>query len=240
VYVLPARPAFALAAGPWLGSLLERRGVQRAGFGLASTVALVTLGASIYLGLVRPEKMAELADRYAVTTLAPLGAIAGAVAVILFVLRPARGAYAWVAALAVVLVVQGFWINPMIDGARSGREFVETFERAAPPDTELGLVAYREQYLLYITRPITNFGHRRTSLDGDQEAYDAARWLNGSAGRVLVVDDLLKARCFRSSPAQPLGHANRRDWFLVSPPADTACDERGDPGAALQYSPFRR
>jgi hypothetical protein len=160
------------------------------------------------------------------------------VAVILIVLRPARGAYAWVAALAVVLGVQGFWINPMIDGARSGREFVETFERAAPPGAELGLLAYREQYLLYLTRPITNFGHRRTSLD--QEAYDAAHWLNGSAGRVLVVDDLLKAKCFSSSPAQPLGHANRRDWFLVSPPADAACDERGDPGAALQYPPFRR
>jgi 4-amino-4-deoxy-L-arabinose transferase-like glycosyltransferase len=240
VYVLPALPAFALAAGPWLGSLLERRGVQRVGFGLASTVALVTLGASIYLGLVRPEKMVELADRYDVATLAPLGVIAGAVALILVVLRPARGAYAWVAALAVVLLVQGFWINPMIDGARSGREFVETFERAAPPGAELGLAAYREQYLLYITRPITNFGHRRTSLDGDQEADDAAHWLNGSAARVLVVDDLLKAKCFGSSPAQSLGHANRRDWFLVSPPADAACDERGDPGAALQYSPFRR
>jgi hypothetical protein len=184
--------------------------------------------------------MAELADRYDVASLGPLVTIAAATGLALAALKPARGAYAWVAALAVVVVVQGFWINPMIDGARSGREFVETFERAAPAGAELGLVGYREQYLLYVTQPITNFGHRRASVERDQEAADAARWLNGSARRVLVVDDLLKALCFGSSPAQPLGHANRRDWFLVSPPADAACDERGDPGAALQYSPFPR
>ena len=240
VYVLPALPAFALAAGPWLDGLLRRQGVQRVGFALAAAVVVVTGAASTYLGLVRPDKLAELADRYDVASLGPLVTIAAATGLALAALKPARGAYAWVAALAVVVVVQGFWINPMIDGARSGREFVETFERAAPAGAELGLVGYREQYLLYVTQPITNFGHRRASVERDQEAADAARWLNGSARRVLVVDDLLKALCFGSSPAQPLGHANRRDWFLVSPPADAACDERGDPGAALQYSPFPR
>jgi 4-amino-4-deoxy-L-arabinose transferase-like glycosyltransferase len=240
VYVLPALPAFALAAGPWLEGLLGRRGVQRVGFALASIVAVVTGGASIYLGLFKPEKMAELADRYDVATLGPLVAIAVAVAALLIVLRPARGAYAWAATLAVIVLVQGVWINPMINGARSGRDFVEAFERAAPAGAEVGLVAYREQYLLYITRPITNFGHRRASVDGDQEADDAARWLSGAAGRVLVVDDIRKARCFAASPATPLGHANRREWFLVSAPADAACADRGDPGAALGYTPRRR
>jgi 4-amino-4-deoxy-L-arabinose transferase-like glycosyltransferase len=240
VYVLPALPAFALAASPWLGELLQRRGVQRVGFALAAIVAVVTGVASIYLGLVRPDKLAELADRYDVVSLAPLVAIAAAATLILAALRPARGAYAWVAVLAVVMLVQGLWINPMIDGARSGREFVAAFERAAPPGAELGLVAYREQYLLYITRPIINFGHRRASLDGNQEAYDAARWLDAAPGRVLVVDDTRRSECFASSPARPLGHANRQDWFLVSAPADAACAERGDLDAVLNYTPLPR
>ncbi len=240
VYVLPALPAFALATGPWLGALLERPAVQRVGFGLALFVAIVSGGAALYLGLFSPQTMAELAERYDVTSLAPLAAIGASVALILVLLRATRGAYAWVAALAVVSIVQGFWINPMINGARSGRDFVASFERAAPPGVELGLVAYREQYLLYITRPITNFGHRRVLREGDQEADDAARWLNAAAARVLVVDDVRRAQCFGVSAAVPLGHANRRDWFLVSAPADAACAERGDPEAVLVYQPASR
>jgi hypothetical protein len=136
-----------------------------------------------------------------------------------------------------VTCVQGFWINPMMNGARSGRDFVALVEAAVPPGSELGFLSYREQYLLYLTRPVTNFGHRRESRDGDQEAGDAARWLNEAPGRVLVVDDLRKAQCFAVAPAVALGHANRRDWYLVSPPADAACAERGDAGSIRFYSP---
>jgi 4-amino-4-deoxy-L-arabinose transferase-like glycosyltransferase len=241
VYVLPALPAFALAAGPWLGGLLERQGVQRMGFALATMVALVTGAASIYLGFARPDKLAQLADRYDVASVAPLVAIAAGTGLILGILGPSRGAYAWAATLALVVIVQGFWINPMMNSARSGREFVASFEQAAVPGTELGIVGYKEQYLLYLTRPITNFGHRRSRREGSQEADDAARWLNGAPGRALVVDDARRAQCFASATATtPLGEANGLDWFLVLPPADAACAERGDPAAALKYDPPRR
>ncbi len=240
VYVLPALPAFALAAGPFLAILWARRGVQRALFGLACLVPLATGAAVAYLGVLRPDKMAELAERYDVTSLAPLGLIAVASAAALLVLRPARGAYAWAAVLTLVTWVQGLWINPMINGARSGRDFVAAVEQAASPRSELGFLAYREQYLLYVTRPITNFGHRRVLREGDQEVDDAARWLNAAPGRELVVDDERRAQCFGAAPARPLGHANRRDWFLVSPPADEACAGRGDPEAVLVYVPPTR
>lgn len=240
VYVLPALPAFALAAGPFLADLWVRRGVQRALFWLAALVPLVAGMAVAYLGLLRPDKMAELAERYDVNSLAPLGLIAVAGAVALAWLRPSRGAFAWATVLAMVTWVQGFWINPMINGARSGRDFVATVERAASPTSELGFLAYREQYLLYLSRPITNFGHRRVLREGEQEVDDGARWLNAAPGRELVVDDVRRETCFAAAPAKSLGHANRRDWFLVAPPADEACAERGDPDAVLVYVPPRR
>jgi 4-amino-4-deoxy-L-arabinose transferase-like glycosyltransferase len=239
VYVLPALPAFALAAGPFLAALWARRGVQRALFWLACLVPVVTGAAVAYLGVLRPDKMAELAERYDVTSLAPLGLIAVASTAALILLRPARGAYAWAAVLALVTWVQGLWINPMINGARSGRDFIAAVEQAASPQSELGLLAYREQYLLYLTRPITNFGHRRVLREGEQEVDDGARWLNAAPGRELVVDDVRRTQCFGSAPATPLGHANRRDWFLVAAPADEACAERGDPEAVLVYVPPR-
>jgi hypothetical protein len=100
------------------------------------------------------------------------------------------------------------------------------------------MLAYREQYLLYLSRPITNFGHRRVLREGDQEVDDAALWLNAAPGRRLIVDDERRDRCFAAAPAVALGHANRRDWFLVSAPADAACASRGDPEAALVYRPY--
>jgi len=240
VYVLPALPAFALAAGPFLADLWARRGVQRALFWLAALVPLLSAAAVAYLGLLRPDKMAELAERYDVTSLAPLGLVAVAGGAVLAWLRPGRGALAWAAVLALVTWIQGLWINPMINGARSGRDFVATVEQAASPSSELGFLAYREQYLLYLTRPITNFGHRRVLREGEQEVDDGARWLNAAPGRELVVDDERRQQCFASAPAKSLGHANRRDWFLVAAPADPACAERGDPEAVLVYVPPRR
>jgi 4-amino-4-deoxy-L-arabinose transferase-like glycosyltransferase len=236
VYVLPALPAFALAVGPYLAALLARIRVQQALFGLATCVAATAGGAALYLGLVRPALMATLADRFGVTSYAPLVLIAVAAGAALAWLRPARGAYGWAATLCIVTAVQGLWINPMINGSRSSREFAAAVEKAVPADVEFGFVAYREQYLLYLTREITNFGHRRTR-EGDQEASDAAYWLNASVGRVLVADDVRRAQCFRTAPARPLGQANGREWFLISPPADAACAARGHPEAAIVYRP---
>lgn len=240
VYVLPALPAFALAAAPFLASLLARLPVQRALFWLAALVPAGAGAAVAYLAAIRPDKMAELAERYDVTSVGPLALIAAGGAAALLWARPGRGAYAWAAMLAIVTWVQGLWINPMINGARSGRDFIATVERASAPSTELGFLAYREQYLLYVSRPVTNFGHRRVLREGDQEVDDAALWLNTAPGRELVVDDVRRAQCFAAAPAKALGHANRRDWFLVVAPAEESCAQRGDPGSVLVYVPPRR
>ncbi len=236
VYVLPALPAFALVAAPWLVELLRERKPGRVLFWLAATVVALGALAALYLGVIRPDELESLAEQYGVTSIAPLVVIAAVCTALLVWLKPARGVLAWVATVTVVVVVQGLWINPMLNGARSGREFVALLESAAPPSAELGLISYREQYLLYTTRPVTNFGHRR--LDRAQEAYDAARWLNAAPDRRLVVDALQRAACFAAGPAMPLGRANRRDWFMVSPPADADCAGRGDPAAVFTYPPY--
>lgn len=239
VYVLPALPAFALAAAPWLAELLAKRGVQRACFALAALVGFLSAAAWLYLDVIRPEEMARLGERYGVSSTGPLLLIAAGIGIASVLLRPARGAFTWAASLAIVVAVQGLWINPMINGSRSGRGFVERVEAVAPADAELGMLAYREQYLLYLSRPITNFGHRRVLREGEQEVDDAARWLNAAPRRVLVVDEERRDRCFAAGAAVALGHANRSDWFLVSAPADAACAERGDPDAAILYRPYR-
>jgi 4-amino-4-deoxy-L-arabinose transferase-like glycosyltransferase len=236
VYVLIALPAWALAAGPHLPELWRRIGVQRVGFTLAALVAAVAGGVSAYLGWFRPDRLAELAQMYGVTSLGPLIVIAASAFLALVLLRQGRGLFAWAATLTAVVVVQGMWINPMIDGERSARDFIADVMRQVPAGTELGLHAYKEQFLLYVDRPTTNFGHARWR-EGRAEAEDAARWLNARPNRMLLIESGAKAQCFPDAPAIPVGRSARRQWFLVTAPAGAECAAAGRAAAARIYRP---
>lgn len=237
VYVLPALPAFALAAGAMLPGLWRRAGVQRVGFALAAVLALVAAGAAAYFGVLRPDKAQQLAERYDVVSLAPLVVIATAVLVLLVWLGPRRGLFAWGGALATLLVVQGLWINPMINGARSGRDFVAAVERTGADAADLALVGYKEQYLLYFTRPVISFGYRRWRTGGGDDE-DAAAWVSAGPDRWVLIEDQRRARCFAGSPARRVGEANRLSWYLVSAPASAACVAAGDASTARSYGPY--
>jgi 4-amino-4-deoxy-L-arabinose transferase-like glycosyltransferase len=236
IYVLPALPAFALAAAAVLLDACRRPAVQRVGYGLALSIAILAGVAAIWLGLIDPAKMAELGAQYDIRGPAPLVAIALASLAATLVIGPGRGLLAWAATLGLVLSIQGFWINPMIDGARSGRSLAARIEAAIPPGADLGLVDYPEALLLQLKRPTTNFGHRR-GREGDQELADAALWLAGARGRWLLVNASHRSRCLSEAPAISLGQAARRDWYLVSGQPDRGCAERGHPKAARSYRP---
>ncbi len=97
-----------------------------------------------------------------------------------------------------------------MNGQRSGRDFVRDALAQLNPKEQLALVAYKEQFLLYLDRPTVNFGHRRW-LEGAQESYDAALWLNAAPNRVLLVPEstLKKYPCFVVA-VTPVGVTSRR------------------------------
>jgi hypothetical protein len=109
-------------------------------------------------------------------------------------------------------------------------------EEASAGIPELGLVGAKEQYLLQLRRPSTNFGHGRWREDA-AEAADAAAWLAERPGRALLVNRKALEACFMAAPATDLGRANRQRWFLVAGPADPGCIERGDQSRARLYLP---
>jgi hypothetical protein len=106
------------------------------------------------------------------------------------------------------------------------------------PEEELALVAYKEQFLLYLDRPTVNFGHRRW-LEGPQESYDAAAWLNAAPNRVLLVPDKSLSPCFPSD-SQLAGRSSDDDWYLVRGPATSECAQKGDLKRAIPYAVDRQ
>lgn len=238
IYVLPALPAFALAAGSVLHNVWQRRGVQRTGYGLALLLVVTAGAGALYLAIVNPERMTGLREQFDIASPAPLVAIAFAGGIATLAVGPRRGLLAWAATVGIVVAIQGFWINPIIDGSRSGRNLARRVEAALPAGTELGLVDYPEALLLQLHQPTTNFGHRRAH-EGDQELWDAALWLASSPDRMLLVEGVLRARCLTAAPAIALGPAARRNWFLISGPPDRDCSVRGRASSARPYWPPR-
>lgn len=235
VYVLPAVPALAIACAPWLVAVSQHRGAQRTMFGIACAIAVVTLAGAIFM-LTNAHERHKLIDSYDIDAVIPLFAIGIAAAASCAAARPARGFAAYALSLAAALLIVSFWVNPVMNDTRSGADIARKVQSMSTGVRELGLVAYKEQYLLYLTRPVTNFGHARWR-EAEQEAADAAAWLAVSRDRALMVDQHALEKCFAAADAREIGIANRQRWFLVGGKADPECVAKGNPAAALLYEP---
>ena len=252
VYVLPALPAFVLAVAPLMvgtpgcPGLLTCAGVRRLSFFLTLGAVAATGGGVLWLATVGQDSLQHLAEQNGVASplslLWPLLTLAGVGALLLGVCGRRRAHWALAGLLWSGSVLQGCWINPLLDASRSGRAFMQQVEAAVPAGVELGVLNYREQFLLQATRPWVNFGHRRWR-EGAQEPYDAARWLMGGGHfgappRWLLVEGALLDECFAGSQHREIGHAGGQQWFLVTSPSAITCARRGNAAAALRYQPL--
>ena len=240
VYVLPAVPALALACAPWLSDIASRRRAQHALFGIPCAIAAICITTVIVIATNAHQRLRfmdfyELAPVDPVTPMLAIGILAILACIIA---RPARGFAAYAMTITTSLLVISFWLNPLLNDARSGASFMRQVQAMTIDVRELGLVAYKEQYLLYLTRPVTTFGHARWR-DAEQEAADAAAWLSAAPGRVLLVDQRIRDRCFAVADSRPVGAANGMQWSLVRGAADPACVNRGKLSAALFYQPAK-
>ncbi len=235
VYVLPAVPALAMAAAPWIPELLRAMATRRLAFVLACALALLAVLGTAYF-VIDAEAAARIAVRYGISPVLPLACVAAGASLAVGIFRERDAWLAYAGALAAVLVTVGIVVYPRIDAVRSGREFMARVEQASARVTELGLVGAKEQYLLQLRRPSVNFGHARWR-DKEGEAADAAAWLAQASGRALLVHARAREVCFGAAEAIDLGHANRQHWFLVSGQAEPGCVARGDLSRARLYVP---
>lgn len=235
VYVLPAVPAFVLACAPYMLELARRQAVQRVLFALVAVLGTTLAVAAVYV-VMEPAQRLEMSRTYGLDPLAPLILLSLVIGALCLLMRR-RGAFGlYASALCAVLMVVSFWLNPKLNAVRSGAAFVSQIENATDSGRELGWLAFKEQYLLHIQRPIVHFGHARWR-EAWQEAADAASWLNAKPNRQLIVTEFAKNACFPEAQAVALGSANRTQWFLLSGKTASSCTARGQVRAAHLYVP---
>jgi hypothetical protein len=225
----------AIAAAPYLPALYARRGVRWASLALGAVLVLLAVGVLI-VDASGNEKLRTQAAEQGVASLAPIAVIAGLGALAWLLALWKKPIVAWPAVLAAVALVWSYWITPTMDGQRSARDFILKAQALVPADTDLGLLAYKEQFLLYLNRPIVNFGHARWR-EGSQEAFDASAWLNEAPGRTLLIPESALTPCFVSTSKQPAGESSGDRWVLVRGEAEKSCADQGDRSRAIRYRP---
>lgn len=236
VYILPALPALALAASAHLPSLYRRVGVERASLALAAVLVvpalLLVLGR--FAGVDRIERVwaeIEVANTWPVVSFAVIAATLWGLA------KWRKPLLAWPLVLSCLTVHWGLAIAPQINAERSASGFMQSMLAQVPAGRELGLVGYKEQFLLYLDREVTNFGHARWR-EGNAEAEDAARWLaDDPTGRMLLVPEHLLAPCFEGNTRKLAGESSDDLWWFVEGLPQRECIARGNPSKAIRYRP---
>jgi len=225
IYIHPAVPALALASLPFLEEILAKKGVRIASivFAALAWVAGVVL---LFAPQVIPQALTFN------PTIWPFVLITGLLVALALWRKPVA---AYAAAIAGLAVWFSYFLAPQMNGERSGSDFTKAVMTQVMMDEQLALLAYKEQFLLYLDRPTVNFGHRRF-LEGPQEAYDASAWLNAEPQRVLLVPAEQLTPCFRKH-AWLAGEASGERWYLARSPAESSCAERGNAKRAIYYQP---
>lgn len=230
MYILPALPAVALAAAPFLAALVERRTFQRALLALCVALAALLLIVGIVALQAPPHAVRDFIVNRGLGTevhwlwvmLVAVGAL-GLSAALWF--KRAGATRAMACLLLAMWCGYGFVAHPVLDPTSSARALMVRARALAGPDVNIGLVAWKEQSLLQAVGPTEEFGYKQPA---ETQLRRAVTWLDSDPlhRRVLFSQPRGKKACFDESASgvELIGTANRRNWYLVARPAiDEKC-----------------
>lgn len=218
VYLMPTLPMVALATAPYLADIVQARWLRSAAFALALFAGVAILGAGLWIALGHSGRFEEILRQRELEDLdhavwGMLLAIGAAFAFAAAGFRPRRGVHALLAGIAALWVVWSLWAYPLLNDSSSAAGIMRRARELAGPNTEIGLVAWKEQNLLMAQGPVREFGF----VAGWNRQYEeAAQWLaQAPRQRRLFMLDEAMGDCVDRSKAVRVGHANRREWWLA-------------------------
>ena len=235
MYILPALPAFALAAAPFLADLAQKENFRRVLWLFVLGLGLLLLGLGASALFAQPKFATALVDerglgpevRWLWLMLASSGAI---LIIVALACRATRAGLATAIALVTVWAGYGFVAHPVLDPSSSSRAMMQQARVLAGADTQIGLIDWKEQNLLQAIGPTEEFGFLAPERLQLRRGTD---WLKADPEhRRLLVPQTGQLACLglATSQAPLVAVANRRSWRLLSlADVGDACAEATSP-----------
>lgn len=226
VYIFPALPALCVAAAPLLPGMLRLPAVRTTLLAwLLGFAALLTVMAAAALS-GNHDWAQQLAEKRAIDSASTRTLLAWllALGVSGLVLAAWAGRRRIVLALslftAALWVAYGLGLAPALDSSSSARGLMQTVNQLLGPQSQLGMVAWREQNLLQADRTVVDFGFKQP---WHEQWREATQWvIKAPQKRWLFVLEEALSPCIDRDKSVNIGRSNRRSWWLVPGTALTA------------------
>ncbi|MDZ7910046.1 MAG: glycosyltransferase family 39 protein [Gemmobacter sp.] len=242
VYIFPALPMLALVVGALWTRVRQSTAALRTGRffqGFLYLLAIVIGGLGVALR-VAPERLLRKAPEYAdpITALAlPLMAMGVALLVLLVLIRRRDLLERLAAATLTIWVFVALLVWPRVDPHRTPQDLMELVEQKLPATTELGLLQFKEQFLLFSHRPLTHFSYLAPIEEQERSAWV---WVREAPQRYLLAPTHARLSCFDVEKTLALGEAHRREWVIYGPQSVRATCEAPQRGRRFVYRPDTR
>jgi 4-amino-4-deoxy-L-arabinose transferase-like glycosyltransferase len=218
VYLMPAMPMVALALAPYLQEIVAVRWMRLTALALAVSFGVVFAAIGLLALTGHPphaiERLVEQRDMGDLESM--LWYMLAAVGVVFIAaaawFRTRRGVHALLVGISAMWLAWSLWAYPLLNDSSSAVGVMRKVADVVGPDAELGMVAWKEQDMLMADRPVRDFGFGQPT---PVQFADAVRWQAQSPQkRWIFILDTAIGNCVDRSHAVPIGHANRRDWWL--------------------------
>ncbi|AZR41509.1 ArnT family glycosyltransferase [Marinobacter salarius] len=225
VYLLPALPMFALALAPALSTQRPARWFPPVMTGLHLLLActLMTVGMMAWNdhpGLV--EKVSDYSQNPArlheAGTLVFSIGLVWLVSLAVFWRTYALGRF--FIALMISWLLYTTWGYRILEPMRTPRNILQAAEQRIPPNAQLGMIDFKEQFILFSRNDFTHFSYFSSH---EQEERNAWLWMDETADSYLIVEAEDDFQCFNKEDAVFLGVAHRDSYLLLG-------DEHMKPG----------
>ncbi|MGL5398218.1 MAG: ArnT family glycosyltransferase [Shewanella sp.] len=212
VYILPALPMFSLALAASITPFTQVRWFER----LLSVILWGLGGAMVLTGILALARLPALTK--AITTnlnaIALLVILIGALwLTIQYLLRKKSSMLRMGASMSMTWLLISLFGYPLLEPMRTPEIILKNAEKITGPGGELGLINFKEQFILFSPLNITHFSYLAPV---EQQERNGWQWMQEGEHRYLIVRQNQPLSCINTAQGQMLGKAHGDEWVLIS------------------------